>query len=269
MAKKRQVSAMQMEFSFEVLPENVPALAELRKELRAWGKRLGYPAFSFDGGSLGRGEYSWRYTIQERGNVAWFEAALSHLEMNKIDPPSPIYIGDTAFYTEIRRNRGDMLLMYAGKKAYPILQVQVGDLAYTFEAGKDAWVKAAYTCELEVCETAITELAEVKYRAEDVLAMEVWLREWGKRNNYPSFGFPFQSGSTDRRWGAINYGAASWEQETHYPYGKFGSYENYPGEWLERCIEQCKRFDVREQSIPDQITRAQDEKKDAGHQEEE
>lgn len=89
----------------------------------------------------------------------------------------------------------------------------------------------------------------------DQEAMRAWLLEWGKRNRYPGFSFPFNTRVytdplfADRRFGRMRAGEANYKRDLQPPYNQD---EHFTGEWLVRCVEHCKRFDSGEQSIPPQ-----------------
>jgi hypothetical protein len=272
--QKQKTAAAQLDLFATETPQQVTAPAprsEVTRELLlaakerflALGRRFGFPQLKFTDPrttftavsprtGIGHGESAWNEVIaaQEWGWIIAFTAWLGKGEA-----------AGAHTWHEIREAREDMLLMYAKKRGYPVYPA--GNL---YIAGsEDAWKAAARALDLDRLEETITRLAEVKYGPEDITAMRVWLLDWGKRNNYPAFGFPFAKDvTTDRRYDALNYGEEAWKRDTRYPYGKFQQFERYPGEWLEKCIEQCKRFDSREESIPWQLTRMKDELKKQG-----
>lgn len=100
----------------------------------------------------------------------------------------------------------------------------------------------------------------------DLEAMRTWLLDWGARHGYPGFGFPFhyppRNEDADRRFESIGSGRQEWIKDLHPPY-RHRQHERFPGEVLLKCVEQVKRFDRGEQSIPWQVTAC------AGEQEEE
>jgi hypothetical protein len=247
-------------------------MAEKREQFFVWGKRNGFPGFKFlhtkseaKEYSQARGEQAWRQTLLCKP-MDWITACLNWLEAGET--------GDAHFLKLIRKARRDMLLEYAMKQGYPGLDVRtytsvIGSCGTIkeqhFPAGKRAWMELAYSVEIEVVEAAISALVETRPTVQDIEAMRTWLLDWGKQHNYPCFGFPFHYPSRDedkdRRYGGINYGEERWQIETRFPYGAYPQQELYPGEWLEKCIDQCKRFDSGKPSIPWQITREQDERK--------
>jgi hypothetical protein len=94
----------------------------------------------------------------------------------------------------------------------------------------------------------------------DTKAMQEWLFDWGKRHNFPGFGFPFdlaasrrnyQYETDDRRWGRMFRGEVGWIESLIPPH--CGQRERYPGEWLQKAMEQCQRFDAGV-SIPPQVS---------------
>lgn len=89
----------------------------------------------------------------------------------------------------------------------------------------------------------------------DLEAMRSWLLAWGEKHRYPGFSFPFhhppRNEDADRRFGRVRRSKAGWEEDTQAPHNQF---ERYPGEWLEKCVEQVKRFDSGEEGIPYQVS---------------
>jgi len=82
-----------------------------------------------------------------------------------------------------------------------------------------------------------------------------WLMEWGKRNRYPGFSFPYNVRAytdpleRDRRFGRMIAGEVYYKKCVQPPYNNT---EWYAGEWLVKCVEHCKRFDAGVQTIPPQ-----------------
>ena len=274
MKHKQKTAAAQLDLFAEAAPRQVAQLApclEINRELLqaaqeqflALGRRFGFPKLTFSDPrttftavkprtGIGQGEAAWNEVVvaQEWGWIIAFTAWLEKGE--QADPHT---------WHGIRKAREDMLLMYAKQRGYPVYPARRLRIA----GGEDAWKAAALALDLDLLEQTITLLAEVKYGPEDIAAMRVWLLDWGKRNNYPAFGFPFSypvhNEDADRRFDALNYGEEAWLRDTRYPYGKHQQFERYNGEWLEKCIEQCKRYDSGEERIPEQITRMRDELK--------
>jgi hypothetical protein len=92
----------------------------------------------------------------------------------------------------------------------------------------------------------------------DSKALRSQLLSWGAKHHFPAFSFPYVYPGDDqeKRWGLLWSGELSWRRNIANP----NQDDRYPGEWLEKAMEQIKRYDSGVNDIPEQITRIADER---------
>lgn len=158
----------------------------------------------------------------------------------------------------------NFLLAWGETHHYPDLTFLLPDTSYygwetaTIPRGKDQWLRNCHNSySLEWLRCAV----QVAQQIDATELQRTWLLEWSVQHRYPGFSFAFhyppRNEDKDRRFGRVRRGKAQWEQDTLPPHNQR---ERYPGEWLERCIEQVKRFDSGECEIPWQVSSIADDK---------
>jgi hypothetical protein len=158
----------------------------------------------------------------------------------------------------------NFLLTWGEAHNYPDLTFRLPDTSYhgwesaTIPMGKDKWINNCHHAySLEWLRSAV----QVAQQIDATEPPRAWLLAWGEQHRYPGFSFAFhyppRNEDKDRRFGRMGRGKEQWEQETLPPHNQR---ERYPGEWLEKCIEQVKRFESGECEIPWQINSIADDK---------